>query len=434
MWTWIVAAMAAPLVVGSGGGDGGTRRPDGELLSGVTPSADPYVTNGQDATPGEWPDVANVNGCTGTLIHPRFIVTAAHCTESEGGPAGRGTQVAVGLNSWRELRQESDDAASVAVAATVRRVYFPPGVYRDIALLELDEPVASITPRTLAADCILAEDLVRGAEVAVVGWGATQFSGDGWTPTLQEGVTYVQSPECDTDRVKTDAGEVYAGCQSDISPGGEIGAGGGDVDACFGDSGGPLYLLTDRGDYLIGVTSRSYIGVPAREPCRYGGIYTRPDAVRDWIERVIGEALPRPVCTTLPLVEVPPIAVKAGTRRPVAFEVSDDGEAWTVRVGTPPAHGEVEIQGDRVFYRAPKGFSGPDPFTIEVVDDGTPAWPANPPGVTAAVVELDVFEGAPPEALKDRVVSACGGCASGGAGGVGIAGVVVGLGMLRRRR
>ena len=88
----------------------------------------------------------------------------------------------------------------------------------------------------------------------------------------------------------------FAGCNGAVSPGGELGAGGNGVDACFGDSGGPLYLLSDRGDYVVGVTSRAYAGVPWNYPCRDGGIYTRPDAVVDWIESKVGP-ITKPVCT-----------------------------------------------------------------------------------------------------------------------------------------
>ena len=40
-------------------------------------------------------------------------------------------------------------------------------------------------------------------------------------------------------------------------PDGELGAGGMGIDTCPGDSGGPLYLPTDFGTFLAGVTSPS---------------------------------------------------------------------------------------------------------------------------------------------------------------------------------
>ena len=42
-------------------------------------------------------------------------------------------------------------------------------------------------------------------------------------------------------------------------PGGELIAGGGGIDSCAGDSGGPLYLHTEVGSYLVGLAVRMAI-------------------------------------------------------------------------------------------------------------------------------------------------------------------------------
>jgi MYXO-CTERM domain-containing protein len=156
--------------------------------------------------------------------------------------------------------------------------------------------------------------------------------------------------------------------------------------------------------------------------------------VRDWIERTIGEPLPRPVCTEVPIASAAPLAVRAGNKAKIDLTVSDDGADWTVTVLTPPAHGEVEIDGRAVTYRAPKGYAGPDPFELQVVDDGAAAWPDNPPGVALVSVELDVFEGKVPDELKDRVAGcACDGAGPGRAAPWGVAGLLALVGLRRRR-
>ncbi len=64
----------------------------------------------------------------------------------------------------------------------------------------------------------------------------------------------------------------------------------GGVDTCRGDSGGPLMELIGDGVgerrvcrwRVVGVTSRPVAS--ARVVCGHGGIYTRVDRVRPWID------------------------------------------------------------------------------------------------------------------------------------------------------
>jgi secreted trypsin-like serine protease len=86
------------------------------------------------------------------------------------------------------------------------------------------------------------------------------------------------------------------GCIEAVSPGGELGAGGDGTDTCYGDSGGPIFLNTDSGDYLVGITSRGWDDVTV--DCGQGGIYVRPDAVLAWLEEAGGWDLAEPDCGT----------------------------------------------------------------------------------------------------------------------------------------
>ena len=77
--------------------------------------------------------------------------------------------------------------------------------------------------------------LVDGAEVAVVS-SSTRENGNGSTTVLHEGVTYVQDADGDENYVDVNGERIYTGFNGSVSPGGEVGAGGNGVDACFGDS------------------------------------------------------------------------------------------------------------------------------------------------------------------------------------------------------
>jgi hypothetical protein len=58
-------------------------------------------------------------------------------------------------------------------------------------------------------------------------------------------------------------------------------------DSCFGDSGGPLYVPTEEGDYLVGLVSRGRSDV--KRDCGDGGVYTLLSAHLGWIESTARE-------------------------------------------------------------------------------------------------------------------------------------------------
>ncbi len=235
------------------------------------------VVGGRDSNGRSWPGIAAIyiDGyveCTGVLIAPNVVLTAGHCAEGITG---------VSLNA-------SDIGGLRAEIAAERVVAYPKWLRTyDLALVFLaDDAVAA--PAVLAQGCVIDQWLKSGNAVDLVGYGATDKWEEEYTDLLQAGATTIIDPECtDTSR----------GCHPAISPGGELSAGGNGVDTCAGDSGGPLYLRTDAGIFLAGITSRAFDD--ARLPCSEGGIYVRPDAVIDWIEAQIGMELAAPDCDAL---------------------------------------------------------------------------------------------------------------------------------------
>jgi secreted trypsin-like serine protease len=208
--------------------------------------------------------------CTGTLIAPDVVLTAGHCIETNP------VEVVVGSV---ELARPGG-----MVIAVKKAIAYPKWdrMY-DVGVLLLEHP-APVMPRAVASACTAKEHLVAGEKVHVVGFGLTTHDGTGTNTRLHQAMLPVVDATCAHDPA----------CETNVAPGGEFTAGGGGVDACFGDSGGPIYVDTAHGPALIGVVSRgeSVVG----EPCGGGGVYVRADAVVPWIEKVTARKLTRSTC------------------------------------------------------------------------------------------------------------------------------------------
>jgi len=351
-------------------------------------------------------------GCTGSLVAPKVVMTAAHCL---GGVSG----VMIGAKNWAtDFNKEH-----VEIIPVVRAVAHPSyrnGWGADIAVLLLASD-ATYEPLTIATDCIRDEHLVDGAEVAVVGFGATSYNGRAQTTRMHFGFTEIQDAECRADRI----GGIATGCIPSLRPGGELAAGGTGVDACFGDSGGPLFLVTDEGDFVAGVVSRAYMGVPRGEPCRYGGIYVRPDRFIDWMEEAVGEEVRHPMCNELPIAAADPIEIgknKSGTTTVRAVDPDGDNSRITYEIARSPEHGFASVNAVGVVTYVPeKGYKGPDSLAVAAIDGGSEVYPRSAKGR----VEIEV-----PIQVGGRFL----GCSSTGGAPAGALGLLGGLLLVGRRR
>ncbi|MCK6530331.1 trypsin-like serine protease [Myxococcota bacterium] len=335
------------------------------------PAEDPPVAGvvgGQVVNDNRWPDTAavyfgNQPGCTGVLVAPDVVLTAGHC-------AGGISKVKLGVDDYTEPGESIDVA--------VTEEYPNSWSTYDVSLLILESP-SSVAPRAIARSCILDRYLADGAEVAIVGYGATNQNGTQYDSKLREAITAIDDADCD---------DLSQGCNRNVSPGGELTAGGDGVDSCFGDSGGPLYLMTKEGPFLVGITSRAVNG--SSHPCGDGGIYARPDAIVDWIEETSGRILEEPDCDPngAPVPSAEPISVREGDTSSSQVHPNDPdaGDTHTYAVENAPALGEATVDAaGLVVYTAAEDVEGEDEVRVRVTDDGVP------PASSVVTVSVEVL-------------------------------------------
>lgn len=230
----------------------------------LNPSADtsmPFIIDGRPATDNDAVTAHTVSifshpgssGCTGVIIAPHAVLTAAHCTANSDYFNIYFAKYFFAANS--EL--------TISTKNKIVHEDYSEGE-NDLAILFFEQDLPTgYSPVSLAKD---PKDSATGQELIIAGYGVTKKtwlpSGDSYG-TLNVGRSKIAFRLFDQSRFYT----MNIRDQASV---------------CYGDSGGPAFIEKNNNLYLVGISSQGD-WVPPIPACTFGANWTRISYYYDWI-------------------------------------------------------------------------------------------------------------------------------------------------------
>jgi trypsin len=199
--------------------------------------------------------------CTGTLLAPQAVLTAAHCADTVHGWQNGGFEV------FFVVGPSLDD---VVEAEPVDRIDVHPDwdlvtLTADVGVAVLTRPIDAASPLPIGDPQLVESDV--GSPLLLVGWGGTASDGSG-SGTRRVGTVGLAAFDDAEIQVEETVGQ----------------------SSCPGDSGGPVLRVRENGETdVVSVTSW---GTFTDLDCGPVGGGVRLEVYRDWVEAQVAATLP----------------------------------------------------------------------------------------------------------------------------------------------
>lgn len=263
------------------------------------------VANGIPSTAsGLVPQVLNLAAgslCSGTFITDEWVLTAAHCLGSIGGPSAEPDALIVQLDSNGDGSLDIPAVAGDGLAFGVQATVVHPSA--DAALVRLAQAAPLLAIPAPIVDLATEPDVVDGFEFLVgYGWGDDRVA-DLDNSTLHAGqFASLDRTTCSTVISTLSPSELcYDDPRADVDLGDRF-------EVCSGDSGGPLFALIDQQVAQVGIITAVVKprGTRSCDGTLAIGIGERVGALSSWIQDNVADVGVFEPITTEPTDPFPP--------------------------------------------------------------------------------------------------------------------------------